>query len=124
MTLDTRKALRVRTNRAAMRAGRTVQAAAVYRTSYGGIRADAVTLILKGQGSSDPAVADTGGSTAAEYLAELDLAIDPRPIAYLALTGGATDPASLAAAIVLEIVDYRQAGLVPDRWEITLRRLR
>ena len=59
-----------------------------------------------------------------EYLAELPLAVDPKPVAFFALSGGALDDAAIAAAIQLEIIEYRLAGLVPNRWQLTLRRLR
>jgi hypothetical protein len=124
MALDTRKAQRVQANRAVIRAGRTIAAAAVYRTAYGGQTAVQISLILKQQGTSNPAVEDQTSTFTNEYLAELDLAIDPRPIAYIALTGGAVDDASIAAAIQLEILEYRQSGLIPNRWQLTLRRLR
>ena len=124
MPLDARKAARVVAVRAAMRAGRTTQAAAVYRTAYGGQTARAVALVLKEQDRSDAATLDQEGLPVAEYLAELPLEVDPRPIAYLAFTGGATDDASIAAARHLEIVRYHQGGLVPNRWQVALRRLR
>jgi hypothetical protein len=129
MTLDARKQAHIVANRAIQRAGRTTPVAAVYRTAYGGQIAAVVALILKQQGSSDPRVEDQTGKTAAEYIAELPLDVDPRPIAYFALTpvtngAAALDADSIAAAIQLEIVAYRQSGLVPNRWQLTLRRLR
>ena len=79
--------------------------------------------------SSDPTIEDTISRRVAEYSAELPLEVDPRSIAYLALTSvtndaPALDEASIAAAIQLEIVSYRESGLVADRWLVTLRRLR
>jgi hypothetical protein len=116
-------------NRAAQRIGRTTFVAAVYRTAYGGQIAMSLELILKQQGSSDPAVDDQTGKVATEYIAELPLEVDPRPIAYVALTPvsngtAALDAASIREAVQLEIVAYRQSGLVPNRWQLTLRRLR
>ncbi len=129
MSLTPSKVQRIINNRATMRIGRTVAVAAVYRTAYGGQTAMPVNLILKQQGTNNPVVEDTISHPASEYLAELPLEIDPRPIAYFALTplqngAPALDAASIAAAIQLEIVAYRQSGLVPDRWQLTLRRLR
>ncbi|HVC79695.1 MAG TPA: hypothetical protein VNL35_04235, partial [Chloroflexota bacterium] len=59
----------------------------------------------------------------------MPLEVDPRPIAYIALTPvtagvPALDAASIATAIQLEIVAYRLSGLAPSRWQVTLRRLR
>lgn len=124
MPLDVRKAARIVANRATIRAGRTIQVAAVYRTAYGGQTAMAVSVILKQQATINPAVEDQTSKAVDEYLAEWPIEVDPRPVAYLALTGGATDDASIAAAPLLEIVAYRQSGLVVDRWQLTLRRLR
>jgi hypothetical protein len=129
MTLDPRKQAHIVANRAVQRVGRTTVVAAVYRTAYGGQIAQSLELILKQQGSSEPAVDDQTGKAAAEYIAELPLDVDPRPIAYLALTPvsdgvAALDASSIAAAVQLEIVAYRRSGLVPNRWQITLRRLR
>ena len=116
---------RVVANRARMRNGRTVQVAAIQRSGYGGYVASTISIILKQKGSSDPETEDQIGTFAGEYLAELDLSVNVPAIAYLALTpNGATDDASIAAAQKLEIVQYRQSGLVPDRWQVSLRRLR
>jgi hypothetical protein len=124
MTLDAVKQARMVANRARIRVGRTVQVAAVYRTAYGGQQAMAVPLVLKQQGTSNPVTEDQTRMFANEYLAELPLEIDPRPIAYFALTGGAIDDAGIAAAVQLEVIEYRISGLVPNRWQLTLRRLR
>jgi hypothetical protein len=129
MTLDPRKQAHIVANRAVQRVGRTTVVAAVYRTAYGGQTAISLELILKQQGSSEPAVVDQTGKATAEYIAELPMEVDPRPIAYLALTPvsngvAALDAASIAAAVQLEIVAYRRSGLVPNRWQLTLRRLR
>jgi hypothetical protein len=124
MPLDVRKAARIVANRATIRAGRTMPVAAVYRTAYGGQTAMVVSVILKQQATINPAVEDQTSKAVDEYLAEWPIEVDPRPVAYLALTGGATDDASIAAAPLLEIVAYRQSGLVVDRWQLTLRRLR
>jgi|GEM_PF-2573975 hypothetical protein len=124
MTLDAAKQAHVVANRDRIRTGRTTEVAAVYRTAYGGQQAVVVPIILKQQGTSNPAVEDQTGAFANEYLAELPLDFDPRPIAYIALTGGASDDASIAAAIQLEVIEYRLSGLVPNRWQLTLRRLR
>ena len=122
--LDARKVARIARLRAIVRQGRTVQAAAVYRTAYGGLRAEAVGLVLKERGEPDPAVIDEEGIQTIQFVAELDIAIDPRPIAYIALTGGAVDDASLAAAERLEVLRYARVGIVQDRWLLTLRRMR
>ena len=123
--LDSRKIARIVANRLTIRGGRTIQVAAVYRTAYGGNTAVTISIILKQQGTAQPAVLDQTSVVANEYLAELDLAIDPRPIAYIALTpNGATDDASIAAAVLLEILEYRQSGLIANRWQLSLRRLR
>jgi hypothetical protein len=124
MTLDVGKQARVVANREKIRAGRTISVAAVYRTAYGGQQAVVVPLILKQQGTSNPVTEDQTSTFANEYLAELPVTIDPKPIAYFALTGGALDAAAIAAAIQLEIVQYRLSGLVANRWQLTLRRLR
>jgi hypothetical protein len=124
MTLDAGKQARILANRARIRSGRTIAVAAVYRTAYGGQQAVAVSLILKQQGTSNPATEDQTSTFANEYLAELPLEIDPKPIAYFALTGGALDAAAIASAIQLEVIEYRLSGLVANRWQLTLRRLR
>jgi hypothetical protein len=129
MALTPAKIRHILANRAIMRAGRTTPVAAVYRTAYGGQTAAALHVILKEQGTNDPTVEDTIARRAVEYVAELPLEVDPRPIAYLALTPvtngvPALDEASIGAAIQLEIVSYRQSGLVPSRRQVTLRRLR
>jgi hypothetical protein len=123
MPLDARKAARVVANRARVRAGRAIAVAAVYRTPYGGRTAQAVTVVLKQQATSAPEVMDQEGRAVAEYLAEWPIEIDPRPVAFLALTGGLLDDGAIAAAIQLEVVTSRQSGLVPDRWHLALRRL-
>jgi hypothetical protein len=129
MSLTPAKVQRILANRAIMRIGRATPVAAVYRTAYGGETARAVSLILKQQGTNDPATEDTISRQVSEYLAELPLEVNPRSIAYFALTPvtagvPALDAASIAAAIQLEIVAYRLSGLVPSRWQVTLRRLR
>ena len=129
MSLTPAKIRHILANRAIMRIGRTTPVAAVYRTAYGGQTAVALNLILKEQGTNDPTVADTISRRVAEYTAELPLDVDPRSIAYLALTPlsngvPALDQASITAAIQLEIVSYRESGLVANRWLVTLRRLR
>jgi gamma-glutamyltranspeptidase len=124
MTLDAGKQARVVGNRARIRTGRTITVAAVYRTAYGGQQAVAVPLILKQQGTSNPATEDQTSTFANEYLAELSIEVDPRPIAYFALTGGSLDDAAIAAAIRLEVIEFRLSGLIANRWQLTLRRLR
>ena len=129
MSLTPAKIRHILANRAIARVGRTIPVAAVYRTAYGGQTAAALNIILKEQGTNDPTVEDTVSRRAAEYTAELPLEADPRPIAYLALTPvtdgvPALDEASIGAAIQLEIVSYRQSGLIPNRRQVTLRRLR
>ena len=125
-------------NRAIMRQGRMVGVAAVYRTAYGGYQAVSLQITLKQVDSADPLVRDQTEKTINEYLAELDIGVDPRPIAYLALTGGATDDASVAAAWRLEVLSYRRVGFgavpsepatvqdgpIGDRWLLELRRMR
>jgi hypothetical protein len=129
MALTPAKIRHILANRTIMRVGRTTPVAAVYRTAYGGQTAAALNVILKEQGTNDPTVEDTIARRAGEYVAELPLEVDPRPIAYLALTPvtngvPALDEASIGTAIQLEIVSYRQSGLVPSRRQVTLRRLR
>ena len=129
MSLTPAKIRHIMANRAIMRIGRITPVAAVYRTAYGGQTAAALNVILKEQGANDPTVEDTISRRVAEYTAELPLEVDPRSIAYLALTSvtngvPALDAASIAAAIQLEIVSYRESGLVPNRRLVTLRRLR
>ncbi len=103
-------------NRAIMRQGRMVGVAAVYRTAYGGYQAVSLQITLKQVDSADPLVRDQTEKMVNEYLAEVPLSdadgrpLDPRAIAYLALTGGATDDASVAAAWKLEITSYRRVG--------------
>jgi hypothetical protein len=129
MPLTPAKIRHILANRAIMRVGRLTPVAAVYRTAYGGQTTAALNLILKEQGANDPTVEDTISRRVAEYVAELPIEVDPRPIAYLTLTPvnngvPALDAASIAAAIQLEIVSYRQSGLVPNRRLLSLRRLR
>lgn len=122
--MDARAVARVIANRVAMRNGRTTKVAMLQRSQYGGYVATSIAVILKQRGSSNPAVEDLAGTFTGEYLAEMDMAIDAPSIAYLALTGGATDDASIAAAQWLEVVQYRISGLVGNRWQVSLRRLR
>jgi hypothetical protein len=124
MPLAARKIARIVANRATMRQGRTTAVALVYRTAYGGQTALRADIILKGQGSSQPPVLDQAGMVVNEWLAEFDLSIDPATVAYVALTGGATDDASLAAAVCLEVLSWRLSGLVPNRYQVALRRWR
>ncbi len=129
MALTPAKIRHILANRAIMRVGRMTPVAAVYRTAYGGQTAEALNVVLKEQGTNDPTVEDTISRRVAEYVAELPIEADPRAIAYLALTPvtagvPALDEASIAAAIQLEIVSYRQSGLAPNRRLVTLRRLR
>jgi hypothetical protein len=129
LMLDARKVAHMAANRAKLRAGRAEPVAAVYRTAYGGTTAVSVMMLLKQQMSHDPAVEDRTSTSDVEYIGELDLAIDPRTIAYFALTPAtgdvaATDDASIAAAIKLEILGYGQRGTVENRWLLELRRLR
>jgi hypothetical protein len=125
MPLDARKVARIVANRAILRQGRTTAVALVYRTAYGGQTAVTAQIILKAQGSSQPAVLDQAGMVVNEWLAEFDVSIDPSTVAYVALTpNGATDDASLAAAVCLEVLSYRLSGLVPNRYQVSLRRFR
>jgi hypothetical protein len=80
MSLTPAKVQRILANRAIMRIGRATPVAAVYRTAYGGETARPVSLILKQQGTNDPATEDTVSRQVSEYLAELPLEVDPRPI--------------------------------------------
>jgi hypothetical protein len=127
--LDARKAAHMAANRERLKAGRAEPVAAVYRTAYGGTTALSVSVLLKQQMSHDPAVADRTSTADIEYIAELDLAVDPRAIAYFALTPvtngvAATDDANIQAAIKLEILGYGQRGTIENRWLLQLRRLR
>lgn len=124
MPLDARKIARIVANRVLIRQGRTTPVALVYRTAYGGQTAVAANIILKAQGSSQPPALDNTGMVVNEYLAEFDLSMDPSTVVYVALTGGATDDASLAAAPLLEVLNWRLSGLVPDRYQVSLRRFR
>ena len=125
MALTPQKIAHIIANRALFRTGRTTAVAIVYRTAYGGHTAVRANIILKQQGSSVPTALDTAGMVVNEYLAEFDLIIDPSAVAYVALTpGGAVDDASIAAATLLEVLSYRLSGLVQDRYQVSLRRLR
>ncbi len=122
--LNASKLAHIAANRVTMRLGRSIGVAAVYRTAYGGFQAVSVQIVLKQVDSADPLVRDQTEKTINEYLAELPVDVDPRPIAYLALTDGAIDDASVAAAIKLEVLSYRKVGLALDRWLLELRRMR
>jgi hypothetical protein len=122
--LNSAKLAHIVVNRVAMRQGRLITVAAVYRTAYGGRQPQALGLLLRQVDSADVLVRDQTEKMINEYLAELPVEVDPRPIAYLALTGGALDDASVAAAIKLEIISYRQVGIALDRWLLELRRMR
>jgi hypothetical protein len=124
-------------NRAIMRQGRMVGVAAAYRTAYGGFQYSSVQIVLKQVDSADPLVRDQTEKMINEFLAELDPSLDPRPIVFFALTGGATDDASVAAAWKLEVLSYRRVGFgvqptgadvqdgpPGDRWLLELRRMR
>lgn len=124
MALTAKKLAHILANRTTMRIGRTVQVAAVFRTEYGGQRAVAVAMVLKQGPTADPATVDQTLQQNNEYVAECPLEVDPRQMAYIALTGGALDDASIAAAWQLEVIGYLLAGLSGDRWILHLRRFR
>ncbi len=122
MAIDDRAAARIRANRERMRQGRTTAVALVFQQVGGTHTAVRAAIVLKQQALTLPQTDDRSGLAVSEYLAEFDLTIDPRTVAYVALTAdGATDDASLAAAPHLEVLSSHQAGLVPNRYQVTLR---
>jgi hypothetical protein len=64
-----------------------------------------------------------GMRSAIHVRAECPITLDPRQVSYIADTPTAT-AAAVAAAHVYEIVSYRKAGIVANRWSIHLRRMR
>ncbi len=119
--LDSRKIGRIIANRARVQQGRARNVVAVISAP------EQLTLLplqvtWTSQMYSEP---QSMTQTEAEIhaIVEMPLSIDARTISYIADTPNATADA-VAAADKYEIVQYRQAGIIPNRWRAHLRRLR
>jgi hypothetical protein len=124
MALNDRKIAHIRANRTRIRQGRLTPVALVSRQLDGTLSALRAEIVLKQEPLTEPTTEDQSGLAVAEYRAEFPLELDPRLLAYVALTpDGATDDASLAAATLLEVLHARPAGIVANRWQVALRRL-
>lgn len=119
--IDPRKAARL-ADRSRMRQGRTQTVTLVYvrpnATDY-----QPAELVWQHQVETRPQDTIEEPVTTVDVIAEFPLQIDPRQVTYAAETSNAT-AAGVAAAPKYEIVSRRQAGIVPNRWIVHLRRMR
>ena len=123
--LDARKRARILANRDRVRQGRTTTVTLVYNKPEGTIY-QAANVVWQYQHYADPIAQEPsaeGTPSATHVRAELPITLDPTQISYIADTPTAT-AASVAAAQRYEIVSYRKAGIVANRWSIHLRRMR
>ena len=123
--LDARKLARILANRDRVRQGRTTTVTLVYNKPEGTIY-QAANVVWQYQHYADPIAQEPsaeGTPSAIHVRAELPITLDPTQISYIADTPTAT-AASVAAAQRYEIVSYRKAGIVANRWSIHLRRMR
>ena len=123
--LDARKRARILANRDRVRQGRTTTVTLVYNKPEGTIY-QAANVVWQYQHYSDPIAqrpSAEGMPSAIHVRAECPITLDPTQISYLADTPTAT-AAGVAAAARYEIVSYRKAGIVANRWTLLLRRLR
>ena len=123
--LDTRKLARILANRDRVRQGRTTTVTLVHNKPEGTIY-QAADIVWQYQHYADPIAQEpsTEGTPSAIHVrVELPITLDPTQISYIADTPTAT-AAGVAAAHRYEIVSYRKAGIVANRWTVHLRRLR
>ena len=122
--LDTRKLGRILANRERLRQGRTTTVTLVYNKPEGTIY-QAADVVWQYQHYADPMAqppAAAGMPSAIHVRGEFPITCDVTQISYVADTPTAT-AAGAAAAHTYEIVSYRKAGIVPNRWTCHLRRM-
>ena len=122
--LDARKLARILANRDRVRQGRTTTVTLVYNKPEGTIY-QAANVVWQYQHYADPSAQQPsaeGTSSAIHVRAELPITLDPTQISYIADTPTAT-AAGVVAAHLYEIVSFRKAGIVANRWTLHLRRL-
>jgi hypothetical protein len=123
--LDARKLARIRANRDRVCQGRTTTVTLVYNKPEGTIY-QAANVVWQYQHYADPIAQEPsaeGTPSAIHVRAECPITLDPTQISYIADTPTAT-AAGVAAAHRYEIVSYRKAGIVANRWTLHLRRMR
>ncbi len=123
--LDERKLARMVTNRARMRQGRTRTVTLVYVRPTGTAYV-ATDVVWRAQPYTEPVAAalprDGRGTVPAARM-ECPLEIDPRLVSLVAETATPTTDA-VAAAPQYEVLAYERGGIAPNRWMVTLKRLR
>jgi hypothetical protein len=123
--LDARKLARILANRDRVRQGRTTTVTLVYNKPEGTIY-QAANVVWQYQHYADPIAQEPsaeGTPSAIHVRAELPITLDPTQISSIADTPTAT-AVGVVAAHSYEIVSYRKAGIVANRWTLRLRRLR
>ena len=123
--LDARKLARILANRDRVRQGRTTTVTLVYNKPEGTIY-QAANVVWQYQHYADPSAQQPsaeGTSSAIHVRAECPITLDPTQISYIADTPTAT-AAGVVAAHLYEIISYRKAGIVANRWSVHLRRMR
>ena len=123
--LDGRKLARMVTNRVRMRQGRTRTVTLVYARPEGTAYV-AADVVWRAQPYTEPVAAALphGGPGAAPAVRmECSLEIDPRLVSLVAETATPTADA-VAAAPQYEVLAYEQGGITPNRWMVTLKRMR
>jgi hypothetical protein len=123
--LDARKLARILANRDRVRQGRTTTVTLVYNKPEGTIY-QAANVVWRYQHDADPIAQEpsaAGTPSAIHVRAECSITLDPTQISYIADTPTAT-AAGIMAAHSYEIISYRKAGIVANRWSVHLRRMR
>jgi hypothetical protein len=119
--LDARKLARILTNRDRVRQGRTTTVTLVYNKPEGTIY-QAADVVWQYQHYAEP-IAQPPADGAVHVRAELPITLDVAGLSYVADTPTAS-AAGVAAAHTYEIISYRKAGIVANRWSVHLRRIR
>jgi hypothetical protein len=119
--LDSRKIARIIANRARLQQGRQRNVTAVYNRPEG-LAYVPIQCTWTSQMYTEPQALPQPENEI-HAIAEVPLSIDPRQISFIADTPIPTADA-IAAADKYEIAQYRQAGIIPNRWRLHLRRLR
>ena len=119
--LDARKLARILANRERVRQGRTTTVTLVYNKPEGTIY-QAANVVWQYQHYADP-IGQQPADGAIHVRAEFPITCDVTQISYVADTPTAT-AAGVAAAPSYEIVSYRKAGIVANRWTTHLKRIR
>jgi hypothetical protein len=123
--LDARKLARILANRDRVRQGRTTTVTLVYNKPEGTIY-QAANVVWQYQHYADPIAQEpsaAGTPSAIHVRLECPITLDPTQISYIADTPTAT-AAGVMTAPSYEIVSYRKAGIVANRWSVHLRRMR